>query len=328
MLLDQTHVIAVSNQKGGCGKTTTTVNLAGALAERGYMVAVVDNDEQRNATSGLGLDVADHLAKGLYTVLDAHLKQRPMTEIITGFEETEDRPARENLVLAPAHRELGAVENANKAELEGYLSSERASDLDGDDMRAMQRLRLRKSIDKLRGVADIVLIDCPPNLRHLMTTALIAADHYLIPVLPTTFDLEGLGELTNTVNKVRKRYNTNLSLLGALLCGVSLSAEDTFRVNLDRELYDQMKADLGEEHVFRRVMSPTVKLREAFAFGKTIIEYDPQCRERITEQYLQLADEVVERVGGRTKKEATPKTEPLQASAETVNTAAQEVANA
>ena len=203
MRLQETEVIALANQKGGCGKTTSAVSLAAGIAQCGYRVCLVDVDSQCNATDSFGINRDELVREGKFTIADAFLVKKPATELLYDFGERFDGL----LSLIPGHRGLGSVSARLDAQLQATVSNENYSELDGDDIKNEHRLRLKHSLDSLRGKFDVVILDTPPELGFLMTTSLIAADRYIIPVFPSGYDLKGLETLTRNVDKVQKRLN-------------------------------------------------------------------------------------------------------------------------
>lgn len=255
----------MTNQKGGCGKTTTTVSLAAGLAAMGRRVVVVDSDPQCNATDSFGLDRESLLEEGYYTVADAYLARRPLGEIVVDFRER----FAQRLFLAPGHRGLSSLAQRLEAELQEALTARGGSSLDADEIRQEQRLRLKESIGSLRGLVDFVLIDTPPDLGFVMTTALVAADYFLIPVFPSGYDLKGLETLMATTEKVRSRLNPELRLLGVVLGNVDSNAR------LDGDIREMLRGKFGVERVFGTVITRSVKHREAPVYGRTIFEHAP-----------------------------------------------------
>lgn len=284
MQLRQTHVIAMTNQKGGCGKTTATVNLAAALADQGYSVAVVDTDPQCNATDSFGIDRDQLAQEGRMTLADAYLMRRAARDIEYGFG---DRFAG-RLTVIPGHRGIGTVSHRLEAELQAAIANGKYSDLEADDVKNDHRRRLELSLDSLRGQKDFVLIDTPPDLGFLMSTALIASDYFIIPVFASAYDLKGLETLTRTVQKVRERYNSHLTLLGVLLGNTDA------RAKLDSDIHNLLISRFGKDKVFDTVIYRSVKHREATVHGQTIIEHAGG--QQPAEQFSALAREVVSRL--------------------------------
>lgn len=282
--LDRTVVIAMTNQKGGCGKTTTTVSLAAGLAKLGYRVVVVDTDPQCNATDSFGLERDALLKDGYFTVADAYLARRPLSEIVVNF------PDRFNstLFVAPGHRGLSSVPQRLESELQEGLAGEGRSALDADDIRAEQRSRLRESIASLHGQIDIVLIDTPPDLGFIMTTAMVAADYFLIPVFPSGYDLKGLETLSGTAEKIQKRLNPGLQLLGVVLGNMDSSAR------LDSDIRQMLQQKFGEGRVFKTAISRSVKHREAPVYGRTIFEHASGTA--AATQFAELSREVADKL--------------------------------
>jgi chromosome partitioning protein len=285
MRLPRTQVIAFANQKGGCGKTTGSVSVATALALLGYSVTLIDTDAQCNATDTFGMD-RDELAKqGHFTVADAYVNKKPISEI----QFVVPNRFEEKLSLVSGHRGLNGMQARVDADIAARIAGEQASDLDADDLRNEYRQRLRNSISSVHGKQDFVIIDTPPELGYLLTTSLIAADWFVIPVFPSGYDLKGLENLTKTIEKVTKRYNPRLRLLGVLIGNYDP------RAKLDRDIQKMLTGMFGEEFLFQTVVGRSVKHREATVYGLTIFEHAPN--EPAAQQYNAVAREIVERVG-------------------------------
>lgn len=278
-----TTIIALANQKGGCGKTTSAVAIAAALALRGKSVCIVDTDPQCNASDTFGLD-RDILAKeGRLTLADCFLAKAPAREIRLDFDER--FAGRLSLVLG--HRALGAVPHQLDAELRASAAREDHSELDADDSKREHRLRLKHSLASLRGQCDFVIIDTPPELGFLMTSALIASDYFIVPVFPSGYDLKGLETLLRNVAKVQRHYNASLALLGVVLGNFDA------RAKLDADVRAMLARKFGEGAMFETVINRSVRHREATVYGRTIFEH--AAREACAEQFLALADEVLAR---------------------------------
>ncbi len=259
------RILAISNQKGGVGKTTTTVNLSAALAQRGRRVLVVDLDPQGNASSGLGYPRTE-VTTGIY---DALFEFRDLTSVLLPT-------SIDTLQLVPATRDLVGAE----VELVQEKGRER---------------RLKRVLDGVRDAFDDILIDCPPSLGLLTVNGLTAADAVLIPLQAEYYAMEGLGELLRTIGAVRKSLNPDL-----VRDGIVLTMSDG-RNNLCREVERQSRELLGDA-VLRTVIPRNVRLGEAPSHGKSIVEYDP--RSTGARAYLALADELLTRRQGETMREA------------------------
>jgi chromosome partitioning protein len=246
-------IIAIANQKGGVGKTTTSVNLGACLAYIGKRVLLVDVDPQGNATSGLGIEKAD-VEHCIYDILvdDVDVK-----EVIKSSEV-------ENLDIIPSTIQLAGAE----IELVPTISRE---------------VRLKRALEAVKHHYDFIVIDCPPSLGLLTINALTASDTVLIPVQCEYYALEGLSQLLNTVRLVQKHLNTELMIEGVLL--TMLDA----RTNLGIQVIDEVKKYF-QDKVYQTIIPRNIRLSEAPSHGQPIIIYDP--RSRGAEVYLELAKEV------------------------------------
>lgn len=283
MRFKQTQIIALANQKGGCGKTTSSIAIAAAFNQLGYSVAIVDIDPQCNATESFGISPTNLYNEGKLSILDGYIKKRAAIDIQVGFE-----PERFNdrLFVVPGHKSLGEVGGYLDTEALQQIKFERA-EIDIDDLKDEHRGRLKKSLDSLRGVHDVVIIDTPPNLGYLMTSALIASDWFIIPVFPSQYDLAGLEELTVTIGKVRKKYNPTLKLAGVLLGNYDKSTK------LDSQIYKLLCQKFGDEAVFQTTISRGVRMRELTFSKQTVFEFEGAKQQ--ADQFLALVAEMINR---------------------------------
>lgn len=249
------QVIAVVNQKGGVGKTTTSVNLAVYLATLGKFVLLVDLDPQANATSGLGISHSK-LEKGIYEVLGG---THAFKDVVLNTEQTGLRVAPATASLAGAGVELVSVENRES--------------------------RLHHGLDEVRGAYDYIIIDCPPSLGLLTVNALVAADKVLIPVQAEYYALEGLGQLVSTINLVKENIKPELEILGAVL--TMFDKRNKLSEEVMSELYKYFP-----NKIFRSVIPRTVRLAEAPSYGKSILHYDKDGKG--ARAYERLARELIE----------------------------------
>lgn len=257
-------IIALVNQKGGVGKTTSSINLAASLGVLKRKVLLVDLDPQGNSTTGVGISKTDY-QKSIYELLKdaASLKE---VIIKTKFK---------NLYLIPATINLAGVD----------FELMEMSKMDPNFSKGNQ---LKKYLDQAREVFDYIIIDCPPSLGILTTNALTAADSVIIPVQCEFFALEGIMQLLNTIRLAQKNLNPNLSIEGVLL--TMLDA----RTNLGLEVVEDIKSYFTDK-VYDTIIPRLVKLSESPSHGKPILAYDPTSRG--TEAYLNLAKEVIDRNG-------------------------------
>ena len=244
-------IISVANQKGGVGKTTTTVNLSTILAKKGKKVLLIDTDPQGNATSGLG--VSKDVELSVYDILIGD----------TEFDETLQETAIKNLKVCPSNISLAGAE----VQLVSMMSREQ---------------RLKTKLDKIKDQYDYILIDCPPSLGLVTLNAFTASDSVLIPVQCEYFALEGLGQLLNTVNLVKKHLNKNLEIEGALLTMYDA------RTNLSNQVVKEVKKYF-EDKVYKTVIPRNVRLSEAPSYGMPITVYDP--RSKGAKSYMKFAKE-------------------------------------
>ena len=255
--------IVTCNQKGGCGKTTSVISLAAALASRGYETTVVDCDPQTNATQAFGVEAED-LGENQYTIVDAYLGKKPADQIEMHFP---DRLGG-RIHLVPGSRGISTVQFRFDAQINERLATQEITQIDADNLKDEQRKRLKTSLESLRNKRDFVLIDTGPELGLVMTTTMIAADAYIIPMIPSGFDLKGLKLLLKAVKQIRERYQPDLKMLGLLLTKIK-------RSNLDAEIREHLLMTFDEDQLFTTAITDSVRHREATLYGKTIHEHAP-----------------------------------------------------
>ncbi len=249
-------VIAIANQKGGVGKTTTAVNLSACLGKQGKKTLLVDIDPQGNTTSGLGIDPRS-VETSIY---DCVINDVPMGDAVldTGFD---------NLWVCPANISLAG------AELELAMKDDRA-------------FILKNSIAKIKNDYDFIFIDCPPSLGLITLNSFSAADSVLIPIQCEYYALEGLSQLTNTIKTVKQKFNPDLAIEGILMTMFDA------RTNLSIQVVDEVKKYFRDK-VYGTIIPRNVRLSEAPSFGQPIIEYDKHSKG--AECYGDLAEEVIRR---------------------------------
>ncbi|MDD5644025.1 MAG: AAA family ATPase [bacterium] len=247
-------IIAVVNQKGGVGKTTTAVNLSACLGKLGQKVLLIDLDPQSNATSGVGIDKSQ-ISEGIYKAIIGH---RPLIGVIMHTEFG-------NLDVIPSTPDLAGAE-VELLELEN------------------RHYQLKDELVPLKHNYNYIIIDCPPSLGQLTMNALCAADSVLIPIQCDYYALEGLIQLMKTVELVQKQMNTNLKVEGLVMTMGDL------RTNLAKQVVDEVKNHFGDK-VFKTIIFRNIRLSEAPGFGKPIVYYD--INSAGAENYLSLAQEIV-----------------------------------
>lgn len=263
-------IICIANQKGGVGKTTTSVNIAAALASKGQRVLVVDMDPQGNASSGFGIKRHEVVDKNIYHVLirEYTLEQVLKSTPIPG------------LMLAPATPDLVGAE----IELVDVPQRE---------------YRLKSALDSVRNHFDYIMIDCPPSLGLLTLNSLTAADSFLVPLQCEYYALEGLSQLLNTAGLIKKGPNANLTIEGIVLTMFDK------RNNLSHQVVTEIQSHFGDK-VFSAIIPRNVRLSEAPSHGMSIIQYDPKSVG--AQKYLELADEILLKNAAATPRPTPPPT--------------------
>ena len=251
-----TTVIALVNQKGGVGKTTTAVNLSAYLGKKRKKVLLVDMDPQGNASSGLGINKSE-LSQTIYDVL---INDAPMSEVIC-------ESGADNVSICPTNINLAGAE----VELVTAISREQI---------------LKKAIDEVRNLYDYVIIDCPPSLGLLTINALTAADRIIIPIQGEYYALEGLSQLVDTINIVMKMLNPDIEILGVVLTMFDL------RTQLSKQVKEEIDKYFGNKE-FKTVIPRNVRLAEAPSHGVSICDYDKNSKG--ARAYEALAAEVIKR---------------------------------
>ena len=249
------EIIAITNQKGGVGKTTTSVNLGASLAYLGKKILLIDMAAQGNATSGVGVRKGE-VDQDIYDVL---INEVPLSEVIVDS-------SRANMQIAPATIQLAGAE----VELTSVMARE---------------TRLKRAVEEVKDDYDYIIIDCPPSLGHLTINAFTASHSLIIPVQCEYYALEGLSQLLNTVRLVQKHFNPDLNILGVLLTMLD------GRTNLGSEVVEEVKKYFREK-VHKTIIPRNIRLSEAPSYGKSIIDYD--LKSKGAEVYLALAEEVMD----------------------------------
>lgn len=250
------RIIAIANQKGGVGKTTTSINLSASLAAKGKKVLMIDTDPQGNATSGFGIDKND-LENTIYELIlgECSIQDCIIKNVIEGVSVLPS-----NVNLAAAEIELIGVEKKE------YI--------------------LKNEIDWVKDSYDFIIIDCPPSLSMLTVNAMTTADTVLVPIQCEYYALEGLSQLIHTVNLVKERLNPNLDMEG-----VVFTMFDS-RTNLSNQVVENVKSNL-QQNVYKTIIPRNIRLAEAPSYGMPIQIYDPKSAG--AEAYMSLADEVISR---------------------------------
>lgn len=252
------RIIAVANQKGGVGKTTTTINLSASLAAKGKKVLVIDIDPQGNTTSGFGVD-KNELENTVYELIlgECSIQECMLKNVI------------DNISMIPSNVNLAAAE----IELIGVEKKE---------------FILKNEVDWIKDQFDFIIIDCPPSLSMLTVNAMTTADTVLVPIQCEYYALEGLSQLIHTVNLVRERLNPTLDIEGILFTMYDA------RTNLSMQVVENVKNHLNQR-IYKTMIPRNIRLAEAPSYGMPINLYDP--RSSGAESYMALAEEVINRKG-------------------------------
>ena len=252
-------IIAIANQKGGVGKTTTSINLSASLASKGKKILVIDADPQGNTTSGFGIEKND-LENTIYELIlsECSIKECMLNDVIQGVSIIPS-----NVNLAAAEIELIGVER--------------------------KEFILRREVEWVKESYDYIIIDCPPSLNLLTLNAMTTADSVLVPIQCEYYALEGLSQLIHTINLVKERLNPDLDMEG-----VVFTMYDS-RTNLSTQVVENVKNHLNQR-VFDTVIPRNIRLAEAPSYGMPINKYDPKSAG--AEAYMQLADEIIGRKEG------------------------------
>ena len=248
------RIIAIANQKGGVGKSTTAVNLSAYLGDYGYKTLLIDFDPQSNSTSGLGVD-KEHIKKSIYELII--LNEEPLEAII--------KTSYKNLYIIPSSIQLAGAE----VELVSSMRRE---------------YKLKQVTDKLKNSFDFIIVDCPPALGLLTINALTAAKEVLIPIQCEYYALEGLGQLINTINLIRENLNESLKITGVLMTMYD------GRTKLSEQVIDEVKAYFPEK-VYKTIIPRNIRLSEAPSYGKPILGYNSECKGAVA--YKCFTEEVI-----------------------------------
>ena len=249
-------IISIANQKGGVGKTTTTINLSTILAKKGKKVLMIDADPQGNASSGVGVD-REEIELSVYDIL---INDSSVDDVVK-------KTNIKNLYICPSNINLAGAE----VELVSMMSREQ---------------RLKEKLDVIKGEYDFILIDCPPSLGLITLNAFTASDSVLIPVQCEYYALEGLGQLLNTISLVKKHLNKEIEIEGALLTMYDI------RTNLSNQVVKEVKKYFNDK-VYKNVIPRNVKLSEAPSYGMPISIYDPRSKgaksyEKFVKEFLKM----------------------------------------
>lgn len=287
MRFKETQFISLVNQKGGCGKTTTTVGLSVAFNRLGYSVCVVDLDPQRNTTKNFKADfsIDPKTGKPVYSIADAILNQIPAKQI--AIDVHDNNGAR--LSIIPGNQNLNSVMHRLELGLQQKIAEGAVENVDAIDIRNGFPYLLKYSLDSLSGHYDVVIMDTGPSMDFLMTSALVSSGWYIIPTFISAYDFEGLELLWKTVAKIKEKYNEDLKFAGILIGNY-----DSATV-LDKQAVDYLKNKFGEAGVFRSLIKRSVRFRQATFDKISIFESELDGVDGLRTQFTELAKEMITR---------------------------------
>lgn len=277
------QIITLANHKGGCGKTTNACSLAAGFAEAGYKTVLVDLDPQCNTTKNFVQEIDKLSTEGQRTALDMYMNEVPADRIVMHIEGR----CSENLWFIPGHRALDEVEGALELQMKQNAFNEPVTPIQQDKQRIRYRTRLRRSLATLQDKYDLVVLDTPPNLGYVVTSAFIASNWYVIPVFASRYDTDGLGKLTSATKEVREEANPSLGLLAVIQGNFDV------RTTTDNAIRERLKHQFPKA-MCEAVIGQSVKHRNATFAYETIYEHCPN--EKPAQQYRDLTQELLARL--------------------------------
>lgn len=277
------QIITLANHKGGCGKTTSACSLAAGFAEAGYKTVLVDLDPQCNTTKNFVQQLDKLAAEGQRTALDMYMNEIPAERIVMHLEGR----CSDNLWFIPGHRALDEVEGALELQMKQNAFNEPVTPIQQDKQRVRYRSRLRRSLATLQSKYDLVILDTPPSLGYVVTSAFIASNWYIIPVFASRYDTDGLGKLAAATKEIREEANPSLGLLAVVQGNFDM------RTKTDNGIRDRLKKQFPKA-MCETVIGQSVKHRNATFAYETIFEH---CRnDKPAEQYQDLTQELLTRL--------------------------------